>query len=117
MTEHLIKFAIGGIVVSLFAVFGDVLKPKSFAGITAAAPSVALASLAMAVSKHGAEYGATEARSMMIGAAALLIYSHITAWILMRTSCHALLAALGSLAAWFAVALGGLALLQGGLPR
>ena len=118
MSDHIIKFFVGGIVVSLFSVFGDLLKPKSFAGITAAAPSVALASLALAVSQHGAGYAATEARSMIRGAAALLIYSHITSWILMRTPCHALLAALGSMAAWFAVALGGAALiLPGGLGK
>jgi hypothetical protein len=35
----------GGILVSAFAVLGDVLKPKRFAGLFAAAPSVALATL------------------------------------------------------------------------
>jgi hypothetical protein len=45
MAEALIRFMIGGIFVSVFAVLGDVLKPKRFAGLFGAAPSVALATL------------------------------------------------------------------------
>jgi Protein of unknown function (DUF3147) len=43
MTQFLIRFVIGGLVVSVFAICGDVLRPKSFAGLFGAAPSVALA--------------------------------------------------------------------------
>jgi hypothetical protein len=43
MSELLLRFAIGGIVVSAFATLGDVFKPKSFAGLFEAAPSLALA--------------------------------------------------------------------------
>ena len=38
--ELIFRFIVGGLVVSLFAVIGDVLKPKSFAGLFGAAPSV-----------------------------------------------------------------------------
>jgi Protein of unknown function (DUF3147) len=38
-----VRFVAGGLIVSLFAVLGDVLRPKSFAGLFGAAPSVALA--------------------------------------------------------------------------
>jgi hypothetical protein len=31
--EYVLRFLIGGAVVSLFAVFGDVLRPKSVAGL------------------------------------------------------------------------------------
>jgi hypothetical protein len=41
--ELFIRFVVGGTVVSFFAVLGDLLKPKSFAGLLGAAPSVALA--------------------------------------------------------------------------
>jgi hypothetical protein len=41
--QILIRFLIGGAVVSVFALIGDVLKPKSFAGLFGAAPSVAVA--------------------------------------------------------------------------
>jgi hypothetical protein len=45
MTQIFVRFFIGGVVVSAFAVIGDVLRPKSFAGLFGAAPSVALATL------------------------------------------------------------------------
>ena len=45
MTEYLVRFLVGGVVVSAFAMFGDVLRPKSFAGLFGAAPAVALATL------------------------------------------------------------------------
>jgi hypothetical protein len=43
MKELFIGFVVGGTLVSFFAVLGDLLKPKSFAGLLGAAPSVALA--------------------------------------------------------------------------
>ena len=51
--DYLLRFLIGGVVVSVFAVLGDVLRPKSFAGLFGAAPSVALATLGLAFWKHG----------------------------------------------------------------
>ncbi|MET4787932.1 hypothetical protein ABIF64_000110 [Bradyrhizobium japonicum] len=33
MSEYVIRFLVGGIVVSAFSMLGDVLKPKSFAGL------------------------------------------------------------------------------------
>jgi hypothetical protein len=54
----IVRAVLGGFVVSSFALLGDVLKPKSFAGLFGAAPSVALATLALAVHKHGAGYAA-----------------------------------------------------------
>jgi hypothetical protein len=43
--EVFIRFLIGGLFVSAFAVLGDGLKPKSFAGLFGAAPSVAFLGL------------------------------------------------------------------------
>ena len=34
MTEYVIRFLVGGLAVSAFAVLGDVLRPKSFAGLS-----------------------------------------------------------------------------------
>jgi hypothetical protein len=42
MSQILIRFLIGGAVVSVFAILGDLLKPKSFAGLFGAAPSEGL---------------------------------------------------------------------------
>jgi len=52
MQQLVLRFVIGGRVVSLFAVLGDTLKPKSFAGLFSAAPSVALAPLGLAVAQQ-----------------------------------------------------------------
>jgi hypothetical protein len=49
MSQILIRFFVGGAVVSAFAILGDLLKPKSFAGLFGAAPSVALATLGLTV--------------------------------------------------------------------
>jgi hypothetical protein len=77
--EYVMRFVIGGAVVSIFAVAGDMLRPKSFAGLLGAAPSVALATLALGFSKHGAGYVRAETISMRIGAVALAGYSFASA--------------------------------------
>ena len=69
--DYMIRFLAGGIVVFLFAVAGDVLRPKSFAGLFGAATSVALPILTLAFWKYGAGYVSTEARSMILGTIAL----------------------------------------------
>jgi hypothetical protein len=58
MTEYVIRFIIGGIAVSAFTVMGDLFRPKSFAGLIGAAPSIALAALAMAFWNQGPAYAA-----------------------------------------------------------
>jgi hypothetical protein len=44
MTESLVRFLAGGTVVSAFAMLGDILRPKSFAGLFGAAPSSLISS-------------------------------------------------------------------------
>jgi hypothetical protein len=51
------------------------VKSKSFAGLFGAAPSVALAALALTIATHGKLYTATEGRSMVAGAAAFFLYA------------------------------------------
>lgn len=104
--EYLIRFLIGGIVVSTFAVLGDLFKPKSFAGLFGAAPSVALATLGMAIAKHGGPYAAIEGRSMLLGGVALFVYCQLNSWLAMRARWHALPAACLSLIVWLGLALG-----------
>ena len=106
MSDVLVRFVIGGLVVSVFAVLGDILKPKSFAGIFGAAPSVALATLGLAIAKHGGQYASIEGRSMVLGALALCVYSTLVSWLLMRCKWHALVASGLSIALWLFVALG-----------
>lgn len=110
MTQIIIRFLIGGAVVSTFALIGDLLKPKSFAGLFGAAPSVALATLGLTIASEGAAYAAIEARSMMAGAAALFLYASLVSRIMMRHRIKALWVTLATMPIWFAVGFGILAL-------
>src|SRR5215471_15374899 len=83
MSQIIIRFFVGGVVVSAFALIADLLKPKSFAGLFGAAPSVALATLALTVATEGTPYAAKEARSMMAGSIAFFVYASFVSWILM----------------------------------
>lgn len=105
MTQLLIRFVVGGAVVSIFALIGDVLKPKSFAGLFGAAPSVALATLGLTIATEGASYAAIEARSMIAGAAAFFLYASCVSWVLMHRPYKSLGVALAAMPLWFAVSL------------
>jgi Protein of unknown function (DUF3147) len=106
LTDILIRFVVGGVVVLIFAVLGDLVHPKSFAGIFGAAPSVALATIALTVFKEGHAYVSVEARSMILGAIAFLIYACVVMRLL-RTGRWAALPVAGSaLLLWAAVAFG-----------
>ena len=108
--ELLIRFVVGGLVVSAFAVLGDMLKPKTFAGILGGAPSVALATLALAFWGEDVEYVALEARSMLAGAVALIAYSLLVCRLLLRSHGSAPVSSVVATGAawlvWLAVALG-----------
>jgi hypothetical protein len=104
--EYLLRFLIGGIAVSAFSALGEIFRPRSFAGLFGAAPSIAIATLLIAVWRQGWEYVAVEGHSMILGAAALCVYSVVVFHLLRRTRCTALLASLSAIAAWLAVALG-----------
>jgi hypothetical protein len=106
MSELLVRFLIGGLVVSAFAVLGDVFKPKSFAGLFGAAPSVALATLGLTVATEGACYAAAEGRSMTAGAIAFFAYASLVSWVMMRYRLKALLVTVCSIPLWFGVAFG-----------
>jgi len=104
--EEIFRFVLGGLAVSLFAAVGDILKPKSFAGLFGASPSVALTTLALAMSKQGTAYVSIDGRSMMAGAAAMFIYCWLTAWLLIRYKTNPLLTTACCILAWFGVAFG-----------
>jgi len=106
MNQILARFLVGGTVVSAFAVVGDLLKPKSFAGLFGAAPSVALATLGLTVVTEGASYAATEAHSMMAGAIAFTAYASFVSWVMMRYKLKALWVTLCAIPLWLGVAFG-----------
>jgi hypothetical protein len=106
MTQIVIRFLVGGAVISAFALIGDVLRPKSFAGLFGAAPSVALATLGLTVVSEGAIYTAIEARSMIAGAVALFIYASLVSRVMMRFGLKAVWVTLAAMPLWFVVAFG-----------
>lgn len=101
--QFALRFLIGGLVVSAFAALADVLKPKSFAGLFASAPSVALATITLTVSSDGKSYAANEAHSMIAGAVAFLCYAVLCLQLLARWRWTALRAGTFSLLLWFVV--------------
>lgn len=113
MTEYVLRFIVGGAIVSVFAILGDMLRPKSFGGLLGAAPSVALATLGIAVVRHGPHYAAAESWTMIYGAIALACYSLAVCHLLIRFRLAALPATILAFAVWLAVAFGLLAGLGG----
>jgi hypothetical protein len=101
MNDLLIRFLIGGVMVSAFATVGGLFKPISFAGLFGAAPSVALATLALTVFKDGRNYASIECRSMLVGAAGLCLYSILVSQLLSRLRLSALVATISALPLWF----------------
>ena len=104
MKELLIRFLIGGVVVSAFSLLGDSFRPKSFAGLFGAAPSIALATLGLTILVDGKNYAAMEARSMVAGAIAFFAYASAVSSVMMRRKSSALLTAIGLIPIWLAVA-------------
>lgn len=113
MAEYVLRFVAGGVIVSAFAMLGDILRPKSFAGLFGAAPSVALATLGIAIERHGAEYAAVQTQAMIAGALALSCYSILVCQLLMRARMSALPATIFSFLLWMAMAWGLACLLPG----
>jgi len=106
MTEIVARFFIGGVVVSCFALLGEIFRPKSFAGLFGAAPSIALATFGLTIVKHGHGYAAIEARSMIFGAIAFFVYACASSFILMRFKPSALATTTTLMPVWFGVSFG-----------
>ena len=106
MKELIVRFLIGGTLVSAFALVGDILRPKSFAGLFGAAPSIALATLGLTIAAQGREYAAIEARSMIAGSIAFFIYASVVSKVLMRYRTPALATTLTLMPIWSVTAFG-----------
>ncbi len=111
--QMLVRFLVGGAIVSLFAALGDMLRPKSFAGIFGAAPSVALATITLTIISEGSGYAATEARSMAIGAVALFGYTWFASRLLWRAAASVRVVTLAGLLWWLTLAVVGRVVLLG----
>lgn len=102
--QELIRFLVGGLVVSGFAALGEMFRPKSFAGLFAAAPSIALATLGLTIVHSGKAFAAIEARSMIFGSVAFFCYANLCSWVLMRHKLSALAATVILVPVWFGAA-------------
>jgi uncharacterized membrane protein (GlpM family) len=102
MGEYLLRFMIGGFAVSVFAALADVFRPKSFAGLFGAAPSIALATLAIAAWTKGRQYVSIEARSMIFGAIGLCVYCLTVCYLLKRVALSTYAATAIALISWLA---------------
>ena len=103
--ELLWRFLIGGTMASMFALLADVLRPKRLAGLFGAAPSVALATLALALWQGEREQVAIEARSMVLAALAFVAYAFTVERLLIGGQRSALAVSVATLALWSAIAL------------
>jgi hypothetical protein len=97
-----LKSLAGGILVAAFAALGERVRPQGLAGLLAAAPAVALASLAVTAAIDGAHQVGVAATGMTVGAAALAIASLLAVDTVRRFG--ALRGSVVSVAAWLAVA-------------
>jgi len=104
--DILLRIIIGGVAVSAFAMLGELLKPKSFAGLFGAAPSVSLATMVLTVMKEGKTYASIEARSMVLGAVAFIIYAAIISRLMIRRRMQVLSATTLGIGIWVACAFG-----------
>ncbi|HZT90426.1 MAG TPA: DUF3147 family protein [Gaiellaceae bacterium] len=97
-----IKTVEGGVLVVLFAVVADVVRPKRFSGIFAAAPAVALAGMTVSGVAKGAREVHLSAAGMIAGGIGIVLYCGTV--FLLHLRIDAFRAALAALPIWFAVA-------------
>ncbi|TML26176.1 MAG: DUF3147 family protein [Actinobacteria bacterium] len=107
VAEVLLKAAAGGLFVVAFAVLAQMLRPKRFAGVFSAAPSVALGSLLVTAAFSGARDVALSGRGMAVGAVAFTAYCLTAVPALRRWGAWG--GSLAALGAWALVAIIGYA--------
>lgn len=78
------KTIFGGVLVLVFSALSETLKPKRFAGILGAAPSVAIAGLAVGAISKGPADQSHAAQTMIAGAVALAVYAAVATVTLRR---------------------------------
>ena len=105
VTFVVIKALNGGLFVVVFAAAAEVLKPRRFAGLLSAAPSVALANLIVIIVAKGQPAGLENSRGMLVGAIAFTVAA-VCGVVLVR-HLGALRGAVGICLAWLLMAVSG----------
>jgi hypothetical protein len=98
-----LKGLAGGTLVALFALFGEVIRPRSLAGIASAAPSVAGAGLLVTMLSTGLVSAHQQSLGMIAGAVGLLAWCLVGADVVKRFG--SLKGSIATTAIWFAAAL------------
>jgi hypothetical protein len=88
----------GGLLVVCFALVAEMVKPKDFAGLFAAAPSIALASLVLTVAM-GSKVAAVAASGMAVGGLGMVAFCAVAIYTVRRH--RALKGSLLAFPVWF----------------
>ena len=105
--EWMERFLLGGLIVSVFSVVGDVLRPKGFAGLFGGSSlRRVLATLGLTLFTEGKEYAALEARSMIVGAGAFLVYAIACVYFIAKKHRRTAPTTIAMLLVWFVCAFG-----------
>ena len=99
--EYIARFVVGGLLVCVFALISEICKPKQFAGIFSAAPSVLLAGLIITLMTKGASHAVLTAEGAIAGAVGMIFFCIIATPLIKRY--RALVGSLLSLIGWFVV--------------
>jgi uncharacterized membrane protein (GlpM family) len=108
MTAALVVLALkalaGGVLVVLFSLLAEVIRPKSFSGLLSAAPSVAIAGLLVTTLTKTPHVAAIDASGMVAGAVAMVACCAAAVFLVHRLGAIAGTAA--SWVVWAGVAIG-----------
>ena len=107
---YLARFVAAGLLVCVFALISEVCKPKHFAGLFGAAPSVLLAGVALTLLTKGAADSTLTAEGAIAGAVGMICYCLLAAPAIKRYK--VLAGSVLALGGWFLVSFGFFALLQ-----
>jgi uncharacterized membrane protein (GlpM family) len=105
VAEVAFKALAGGLFVLAFAALSKGLKPERFAGVFSAAPSVALASLAVTLAFTGPKDLAAIGSGMAVGAVAFVVYCLVAPSLTRRFGARK--GSAGALLIWAAIAAAG----------
>lgn len=95
--QYLIRFVVGGLFVSAFSVLGDSFRPRSFAGLFGAAPSISMAGLILIWFEQDQLAVRDQAYAMIYGSLAMILYC-VACYLFLKKSNRSPL--LGSGALW-----------------
>ncbi|WP_214414400.1 DUF3147 family protein [Sphaerisporangium fuscum] len=97
-----VRGVFGGLLVMAFAMIGELVTPKRFAGIFAAGPSVALAGMIVTALHSGDRTLSESALGMIVGSVALVVYCAVAVPLVRRLG--AIAGSAVAVSVWAAVA-------------